>query len=256
VHDNENLPVHERTGLRAVGIVGGKPVWPILGGSGPIPGGGQAPPAPAPTPPPNPAPPTGQPASAPGTATPPTPAAGPAKGGATPPASGEPKDEPLGEGGKKALEAEREARKALEKQVAALAPLQKLAEALGVTPEAGQGKTEIEQITERLANHEQELASEREARWRAEVANEKQLTPEQAAELRGATREELAAHADRLLTLFPQTQQSGTPRPDPSQGGRGGGAVNLDTQIQEAQKKGDYRAVIALQNQKLANAGK
>lgn len=28
------LPVHPRTGLTAVGIVGGKPVWPILGGSG------------------------------------------------------------------------------------------------------------------------------------------------------------------------------------------------------------------------------
>ena len=30
---NCNLPVHPRTGLTAVGIVGGKPVWPILGGA-------------------------------------------------------------------------------------------------------------------------------------------------------------------------------------------------------------------------------
>lgn len=28
------LPIHPRTGLRAVGIVAGKPVWPIKGGSG------------------------------------------------------------------------------------------------------------------------------------------------------------------------------------------------------------------------------
>ena len=27
------LPVHPRTGLRAVGIVGGRPVWPIMGGA-------------------------------------------------------------------------------------------------------------------------------------------------------------------------------------------------------------------------------
>lgn len=30
----EILPVHPYTGLRAVGIVGGRPVWPILGGDG------------------------------------------------------------------------------------------------------------------------------------------------------------------------------------------------------------------------------
>ena len=28
------LPIHPRTGLRAVGVVNGRPVWPILGGSG------------------------------------------------------------------------------------------------------------------------------------------------------------------------------------------------------------------------------
>jgi hypothetical protein len=31
---NEALPIHPRTGRQAVGIVGGRPVWPILGGSG------------------------------------------------------------------------------------------------------------------------------------------------------------------------------------------------------------------------------
>lgn len=30
----ETLPLHPYTGLRAVGIVGGRPVWPILGGDG------------------------------------------------------------------------------------------------------------------------------------------------------------------------------------------------------------------------------
>src|SRR6266496_4004561 len=30
-----DLPIHHRTGLRAIGIVGGRPVWPILGGAPP-----------------------------------------------------------------------------------------------------------------------------------------------------------------------------------------------------------------------------
>ncbi|MGB3443882.1 MAG: hypothetical protein WBA97_34525 [Actinophytocola sp.] len=74
---------HPHTGapLQAVGVVNGKPVWPILGGSEP--GGEPTPPAPVPTPPPAPAP--------------------------TPP------NEPLGEPGKAALEAERKARKEAEK---------------------------------------------------------------------------------------------------------------------------------------------
>lgn len=40
------LPIHPRTGLRAVGIVAGHPVWPILGGSEPAgdPGTGGTPP--------------------------------------------------------------------------------------------------------------------------------------------------------------------------------------------------------------------
>jgi hypothetical protein len=40
------------------------------------------------------------------------------------------------------------------------------------------------------------------------------------------------------------------PKPDLSQGGLGGGSANLDSQIAEAQKAGDFRKVIALQRQK------
>ncbi len=168
----------------------------------------------------------------------------------TPEAGDPPKDngnEQLGEGGLKALQAEREARKALEKQMAALAPLQKIAEALGQgDPE--KGKSEIEQLTERLSQHEKTLAEERQARWRAEVAHAHGFTAEQAAELRGETREELTAHAQRLQSLFPQAR---TPKPDPRQGGSSGASTGIDARIQEAQSKGDWRAVISLQNQKL-----
>ncbi|WP_409186716.1 hypothetical protein F9C11_21745 [Amycolatopsis sp. VS8301801F10] len=243
---NTDLPVHPRTGLRAVGIVGGRPVWPIFGAEDnpptPPAGGNQQNPEP-----PNPGPPPGQT----------NPAPQPTGDPSAKQQNGGPKqDEPLGEGGIKALQAEREARKALEKKLEGLAPLQKLAEVLGATGDPATGKTEIEQITERLANHETELKTEREARWRAEVANAKKLTPEQAAELRGSTAEELAAHADRLLALFPAAPAGGKvpPRPDPSQGGQGGTPPDLDAQIAEATKKGDVKAVLRLQNQKLAHA--
>lgn len=60
-----DLPIHSRTGLRAAGIVGGRPVWPILGGSEP------------PAEPPAPTPPAGAPpASPPPPADPPVPPAG------------------------------------------------------------------------------------------------------------------------------------------------------------------------------------
>lgn len=195
-------------------------------------------PAPVPTPPP------GDPAPVP---TPPVPA--------PTPAADPPDDKPLGPGGERALAAEREARKALEKQLAELAPLKDFAAALsgGQKPP---GKSDTDLLNDRFAAYEKDLADERAARWRVEVAQAKGLSAEQGTELRGATREELEAHADRLLTLFP-TASAGprTPAPDPSQGARGGQpGPDLDAQIAEAQKKGDFKAVIRLNGQKMAAA--
>ncbi|GAB3817684.1 hypothetical protein [Micromonospora zhanjiangensis] len=189
--------------------------------------------------------------------TPPTPPADPAPvPPANPPADPPPKpdDKPLGPGGEKALREEREARKALEKRIAALAPLEQLAEMLG-GKSTGDPKTDLEQLTERLDGYERRIAEEQSARWRLEVAAEKGLTPQQAARLTGSTRDELAADADQLLTLFPAFDPSKprNPAPDPSQGSRGTQPPDLDAQIAAAQKEGDYRKVIALQKQKLAN---
>lgn len=198
-------------------------------------------PVPPPTPPADPKP------SDPPAAPPANPPGDPAK----------PQDPPLGEGGMKALTAEREARKALEKQLASLAPLQKLAEALAGGDKPN-GKTEVELLNERLASHETDLAAEREARWRAEVAIAKGLTAVQSARLRGKTRDELLADADALLAEFPAAPAGPrTPAPDPSQGSRGGaGALDLDAQIAEAQKNGDYKAVIRLNGLKMQAAAK
>lgn len=68
------LPVHPRTGLQAVGLRrDGRPIWPILGGSGdPDPGTGTGAPAGDPTTPPTPGP--TDPPAVPTPATPPAPA--------------------------------------------------------------------------------------------------------------------------------------------------------------------------------------
>lgn len=189
-------------------------------------------------------PPPGEPAPAPSS---PAPAV---------PAPSEPKpdtgDKPLGPAGEKALAAEREARKALEKK---FAPLEQLLTALNGGTKPADGKSEVELLQERFAQHEQTLAQEREARWRAEVAHAKGLSPQQAERLRGASREDLEADADALLALFPTTPAGPRiPAPDPSQGVRGQSAADLESLIAEAQRQGDYRKVIALQKQKLQTA--
>lgn len=238
-HDRKvamTLPVHPFTKLTAIGVRrDGRPIWPVYGGSQPV---GEPPTVP------------------PGDPAPPNPAPPPAPPG--PPAGDPPRpDDPLGPGGLKALHEEREARKALEKKLAGLAPLEKLAAALGSDGGgAGDGKTDFDRLSERLASHETELANERTARFRAEVAHAKGLTPDQASWLQGATREEMTAAADKLLAAFPGGGTAGggagLPAPDPSQGAHGGGQnVDLDAQIFEAQKAGDVKKVLRLQNQKL-----
>src|SRR5690606_24146016 len=86
----------------------------------------------------------------------------------TPPAQPETAqdDQPLGEAGLKALQKEREARKALERRLAALAPLERLAAALAADQGADDGKTDVQRLAERLDAYERQLAEERMARWR------------------------------------------------------------------------------------------
>ena len=218
-----HLPIHPYTGLHAIGMRrDGHPIWPVRGGDGttPLPPGNP----PVLTPPPvNPP-------------VPPAPAAPPA---------GDPSqvDPPLGPAGERALAAEREARKALEKELASLAPLKQFAAALGGTGQPGNGKSEVDLLNERFAAHEQTLADERAARWRAEVAHEKGLTPQQAARLSGGTRDELLADADELLKLFPappaaEQGKGRGPKPDRSQGSRSGASLSGREQgLAEAQKR-------------------
>lgn len=193
-------------------------------------------------------PPSGDPTS---TTNPTEPPANPAP---TPPAGDPPKDgdKPLGPAGERALREERDARKALERKLAALAPLEQLAGMLG-GQSSGDGKTDLERLTERLDGYEQQITTERQARWRAEIAAETGLPPALAARLQGATREELAADAEQLKALIPAAptpQGPRTPAPDPSQGARG--PVDIDALIRDAESKGDVRESIRLKSIKSA----
>ncbi len=130
--------------------------------------------------------------------------------------SGKDGDEPLGPAGKRALQAEREARQALEKKYA---PLEKLAAALA--GDTSDGKNEVEKLNERFADLEKQLSEERHGRLREKVAREHQLPDDLAEVLKGDTEEELKAHAEVLKKYVPATKQEtkSRPKPDRSQGG-------------------------------------
>lgn len=125
-----------------------------------------------------------------------------------------PQDPPqdLGDGGKKALAAERQRAKAAERRASELeARLKEIDDA---------GKSEAERASERVAAAEKAATEAEQRALRLEIAAEKGLTSAQAKRLVGATREELEADADELLTTFGTSKPTG-PKPDPSQGAKG-----------------------------------
>lgn len=114
----------------------------------------------------------------------------------------------LGDPGKKALVAEREAH---EKAKADLAALRK---------EIEDGKKTAEQKTADDLKAAQDAAAQNAAKaLRYEVAASKGLNLQLAARLTGSTKEELEADADALKALIPDAK--GTPKPDPSAGATG-----------------------------------
>lgn len=118
----------------------------------------------------------------------------------------------LGEGGKRALTAEREARKAAERSAAELkAKLDEIEQANLSDLEKAQQAAKA--ATDRLA--EIEATS-----LRQKVAIEKGVPAKWVDRLRGTTEEELAADADLILADVQQSPT--TPKPDLSQGSQGG----------------------------------
>ena len=138
--------------------------------------------------------------------------------GGNPSLTPDPADAPLGEGGKKALDAEREARKSAEQSLGALRGefetfKTSLVEALGV--KAGKaGETDaLAAVQEQVAQMQRENAVLR-------LATEHNISDKDDLDLmRSATDEQaMAKLAGRLAA---KAATPGTPQPDPSQGGSG-----------------------------------
>lgn len=151
-----------------------------------------------------------------------TPKADPPK--ADPPVSG---DEPLGEGGKKALEAEREARKQAEADLADLRKnfegfQAKLSEAFGVKSATGDGDDAVTQLQQQLNTMQHETAVYR-------LAAQHEITDEVDLELLKSATDE-AAMTKLAERLAAKASAPGTPKPDATQGGGSGTppALNSD----------------------------
>lgn len=135
-----------------------------------------------------------------------------------PSTQGDPADKPLGPGGEKALAAEREARKALEKTAAELtAKLKQIEDAsLGDLERAQKEASEAKDALARLTKEN----------VRNKVALDKSVPADLLDFLTGDTEDEIAAKADILMARL---NAPTTPRPDPSQGPSGSAmALNGD----------------------------
>lgn len=242
------LPIHPRTGLRAVGFrSGNRPIWPIKGASPDDPSNDDAA-----------ADQGDDDTDEPDGADDPT-------GDDADKASLDEGYEAAGDKGKQALDrmkaklkAERDKRRTAEAELA---------------KKSSADKSEDEQAIETV---HQEAAAEATARanqriLRSEVkaaAAGKLADPADALRLLDLEQfevdddgevdaDEIEGAITDLVTKKPYlAAQGGTnrkPKPDPTQGPRGGG-VDIDAQIAEARKSGDYKKVISLENQKLAKA--
>lgn len=130
----------------------------------------------------------------------------------TPEPQGEPEaDKPLGENGEKALRAERETRKALEKQLADAQKVIKDAEAASLS--------ELERAQKEAAEAQTLLAQAQREALVSRVALEKAVPADLIQFLTGADEEAVAAQADLLVERLNKAPAS--PKPDPSQGGKG-----------------------------------
>jgi hypothetical protein len=146
----------------------------------------------------------------------------------TPTAEGAKPDEQLGEGGKRALDAERTARKAAEDSA------RQLQAQLDQFKQAQMSDLERAQTAAQQAQQAAAQAQAEALRWR--IAAKHGISDEDAETfLTGADEASLTRQAARLAALNPSTP--GTPRPDLSQGGTGA-ALPLNSDGLEQALKG------------------
>lgn len=150
----------------------------------------------------------------------------------------------LGDGGKKAIEAERRARKAADKRAADLeARVKEFEDA---------SKSEAEKAAARAEAAEERAKAAESKALRLEIADELQVPKEFREFLTGTDDDTIRAQAEKVLTALSAATagQRTTPRPDPTQGAKPPAGDDLDARIAEAEKRGDIPAVIALKRQK------
>lgn len=134
------------------------------------------------------------------------------------PKGNDPKDEPLGEGGKKALESEREARKQAEKTAEALRGefdgfKTALLEGLGLKDKDAAEGDALSAVQKQLADMQHESAV-------LKLANQHKITDEADLELLGTAKdpEAMKRLAERLAPSGDGTDQKRKPKADPTQG--------------------------------------
>jgi hypothetical protein len=144
----------------------------------------------------------------------PTPPADP-----TPPAGDPPKDDALGDAGKRALQAERQRAETAEKELAKYRKAEQ--------DKADADKSELQKAADKAAAAETRAAAAEARALRLEVATAKGLPASYAKRLVGDTREELEADADDLVKDYKPAAgdpadpaKPKTPAPDPSQGAK------------------------------------
>lgn len=120
-------------------------------------------------------------------------------------------DEPLGEGGRKALQAEREARKAAEKATADLAAKIKEFEERELS--------EKDRLAKQLAEAQEQAATARSEALRLRIAAETDLPSDLHEFLVGDDEEQLRAKAEKLKAATAAGVRR-SPQPDPSQGAK------------------------------------
>lgn len=130
-------------------------------------------------------------------------------------------DEPLGEGGKKALEAERDARRNAETELATLRGefetfRTSLTEAFGVKPNGKDSSDTLSQVQEQLAQMKRDNSV-------LALANEHKITDKDDLDLLRATSDDEARSklAARLASKAEDEKKPGTPKPDATQGAKG-----------------------------------
>jgi hypothetical protein len=140
----------------------------------------------------------------------------------------EPQGDPveLGDGGKKALDAERKRANALDKQLKAILAEREEAETAKLS-ELEKAKRAATEAATRLAEYERTTI-------RQKVALEKGVPASLVARLQGDDEESLSADADALLALL---NAPTSPKPDPSQGAKAALPLNGDALEQALRNK-------------------